>query len=210
MVKHAFMPKTSSEHAVHDLYSYLNIRYPDEIDLDLVAEACHIEVIRETGRSRTMTHPDRSGWMLVQVDASLPGTEQRERLAHEIFHCLIHAGGQLQLPISFVELQESQAHAGAAHLLMPLWMLKSLFLPSNREGLIHYLADTFNVTLNFANRRVELIERRIMDQRVGKEIAASRIAEGREQYDWVLHQGNKTMLICRGKGIVKVIRDEYA
>lgn len=210
MLKEVLMPKTSSEHAVYDLYQYLNIRYPDEIDLDLVAEACHIEVIRQPGRSRTMTHPDRKGWMLVQVDALLPDREQRERLAHEIFHCLLHAGEQLQLPIPFVELQESQAKAGAAHLLMPLWMLNSLYLPSNREGLIHFLAETFKVTLDFSKRRVGLVERRLMDQRIRQEISASRIAEGREQYDWILHQDNRTLLIRRGKGIVKVFRDEYA
>ena len=210
MLKEVLMPKTSSEYAVYDLYQYLNIRYPDEIDLDLVAEACHIEVIRQYERSRTMTHPERRGWMLIQVDASLSDAEQRERLAHEIFHCLIHAGDQLQLPIPFVELQEAQAQAGAAHLLMPLWMLNSLYLPSNREGLIHFLADTFKVTLDFSKRRVGLIERRLMDQQIRQEIAASRIAERQVQYDWILHQDNRTLLIRRGKGIVKVFRDEYA
>lgn len=206
MLNQVLMPKTSSEHAVHHLYHYLNIRNPNDIDLDLLADACHIEVIRQPGRSRTMTHPDRRGWMLVQVDTSLPDAEQRERIAHEIFHCLIHAGGQLQLPISFVELQESQAQAGAAHLLMPLWMLNNLYLPSDREGLIHFLSDTFNVTLPFSRRRVELIERRLLDQKIGRTIAETKAAETRERYDWILRHEDKTIFLRRGVGVVRVIK----
>ncbi|MRG28790.1 ImmA/IrrE family metallo-endopeptidase [Laceyella tengchongensis] len=93
-------------------------------------------------------------------------------LAHEIFHCLIHVGNQLSMPVAFINLQENQARAGAAHLLMPLWMISELDFnmdSMDRIQLAHLLASTFNVSISFANERIKLIDRRIKELYINRD-----------------------------------------
>lgn len=160
-MKQLLSPRTWSEHGIFELYKQLNIQKPHEIDLELIAEFCQIEIMCSSGRTHIMTHPMRKGWMLICINSSLPEYEQREKIAHEIFHCLAHAGNQLTLPISFIKLQENQSKLGAAHLLMPLWMLTKYDFTMDRRYLVYTLSCTFRVPFSFTNKRLQLIENRI-------------------------------------------------
>lgn len=162
-MNHLLTPRTWSEHRIFNLYGYLNIREPHEIDFDMIADSCQIEIMRIPGhRSYTMDHPIRKGWKIVCINSSLPELEQREKIAHEVFHCLAHAGNQLTLPISFIKLQENQSKIGAAHLLMPLWMLSNFDFTTEPRHLIYTLSNTFRVSMAFTIKRLQLIRSRIL------------------------------------------------
>lgn len=163
-MKHLLTPRTWSEHAIFRLYKHLNIQEPHEIDLDLIAESCQIEIIRISGhRSYIMTHPMRKDWMIICINSLLPEQKQREKIAHEIFHYLAHAGNQLTLPISFIQLQENQSKIGAAHLLMPLWMLSNYDFLMEPNHLVYTLSSAFRVSVAFTRKRLQLIENRIKE-----------------------------------------------
>lgn len=169
MIKHLLSPRTWSEHAIFKLYKYLNINEPDQIDLERIAESCQIEVIRISGRSFITNHPIRSNWMLACINSASSEPEQREKIAHEIFHCLAHVGNQLTLPISFIKLQESQSKVGAAHLLMPLWMLTNFDLTMEPRNLVYTLSNTFRVSYSFTIQRLQLLQNRIKESRIQTE-----------------------------------------
>ena len=164
-MEHLLSPRTWTEHKIFELYRYLSIKAPHEIDLELIAESCQIEIISISGRSYITSHPIRKGWMLICIDSLLSELEQREKIAHEVFHCLAHEGNQLTLPPAFIKLQESQSKAGAAHLLMPLWMLTHYDFTMEPKFLVHTLSNTFRVSFTFTIKQLQLIQNRIKEEK---------------------------------------------
>lgn len=84
---------------------------------------------------------------IIVIDSRLSKIEQREQLAHEIAHILIHVGGQLVTEYSFVLQQEWQAERVSRTILIPRYLV-SKFL-SNGDSWVEmtkYLAMQFMVS----------------------------------------------------------------
>src|SRR5579875_2258678 len=101
---------------IDTLYRSFGIRHPHEIDLDAIAERLGIQV-RYLPHDSVLVRP--FGYPVLSVNRDEEPIAQREQLAHEIAHELLHCGSQLASPDSYISLQEEQARLCALYLLAP-------------------------------------------------------------------------------------------
>ncbi|MFD1675449.1 ImmA/IrrE family metallo-endopeptidase [Alicyclobacillus fodiniaquatilis] len=142
------------EKLLTNLYRTNNIRYPHEIQLDLIADNFHLTVLR-------LPIDAVAGSKLIIIDSRKPLQVQREQLAHEIGHRVLHNGSQTEMHPLFRKLQENQTQIFAMLALAPTYMLLN-FLPESPQYLEHqtaWLAEIFRVTYEFMERRLQLFER---------------------------------------------------
>lgn len=79
--------------------------------------------------------------------------------SHELFHLFYHVGRQESLKKSFVYLQEKQANYFAYHFCVPTFMLEKL-----EEVSIDVIMNLFNVDYDFALRRFEMYQSKIIER----------------------------------------------
>lgn len=145
---------TLLEDWIKEFYSRIGIYHPRQLDLHTVANRMGYSVVYQDMSSRF--YEDQ-----VIIDMKLLPQEQWQEFAHEVCHLERHAGNQLVMPQPFVELQEYQANLFAYHFCVPSFMLLKLAIPESNKQAIYFLANTFNVTLDFAEYRLELFKNRI-------------------------------------------------
>lgn len=135
-------------------YSRIGIYHPRQLDLHTIANRLGYSVIYRDISSRFYNDS-------VIIDVRLSPQEQWQEFAHEVCHLERHAGNQLAMPQPFVELQEYQANLFAYHFCVPTFMLLSLQIPENIKQAIYFIANTFFVTLEFAEHRLNLFWKKI-------------------------------------------------
>lgn len=86
-------------------------------------------------------------------------TKQKEwqTFGHEVGHYLRHHGNQLNMHPLFADLQEYQANYFAYHFCVPTFMLDNL-----KEVNADVIARDFNVEFEFALRRIEIYQNKLM------------------------------------------------
>ncbi len=82
------------------------------------------------------------------------------------------------LPESFVRFQKTKAEAFGLEFCIPTFMLLDLSLPQSRSDAIRYVSDTFTVTTPFAEKRLERIERRMINNHLLDQASAAIEAKG--------------------------------
>ncbi|GIP35500.1 hypothetical protein J2TS4_47100 [Paenibacillus sp. J2TS4] len=109
------------------------------------------------------SHIDRGlGMYSINIDSRLSSEQQWEDFLHELCHVLRHSGNQFLMPESFLEWQEQDANSFVPYAAIPFFMLKRMELPPHQNDLIDLLTATFKVTRKLAKKRVEQIQRRIL------------------------------------------------
>lgn len=83
-----------------------------------------------------------------------------EDFGHELCHVLKHAGNHFQMNKLFRELQEFQANQFMYHFCVPTFMLLQMELPQWRSQALATIAAVFRVTKEFADKRLDMFERR--------------------------------------------------
>ncbi|MFB5189035.1 ImmA/IrrE family metallo-endopeptidase [Alicyclobacillus fastidiosus] len=135
------------------LYQDLGIYTPGQIDFEYIASAIGIEIRFCPVGSKAFMKT-----RIAQVDSRLSAVEQRNELAHEIAHIILHSGSQLHLPKLFIELQERQANILAAELLAPMYMVKQLFesesMPNDERLAAIALSEVFHLTPPMGKARI--------------------------------------------------------
>lgn len=86
--------------------------------------------------------------------------QQWQKFGHEVCHYLIHCGQQLNMYYLFRDLQENQANYFAYHFCIPTFMLEDL-----KEVTVYEVMNLFNVEYEFAFKRLEMYERKIIHER---------------------------------------------
>ncbi|WP_406944525.1 ImmA/IrrE family metallo-endopeptidase [Halobacillus sp. SY10] len=99
-----------------------------------------------------------NGAVYIFINERLPENLQWIEFCHEFCHATQHYGDQMRLQKSFVEYQESKARNFAMHLSVPTLMLRRMHLPHNIIESSYMVADMFNVTPNYALRRLRHLE----------------------------------------------------
>ncbi|WP_436664197.1 ImmA/IrrE family metallo-endopeptidase [Alicyclobacillus acidoterrestris] len=134
-------------------YRAHNVRYPHEIQLDLFAERLGITVLR-------LPRPALCGSKRIVIDCRQPPEMQREQLAHELGHRILHSGRQPDMDPLFRGLQEEQTRLFAMYALVPTFMLAPLVsdTPQYYEHQCAYLASIFCVAYKFMRQRLNLFE----------------------------------------------------
>lgn len=152
--------QTQLEDIIQSLYVERGILSPADLGIENVAERFNI-------RLEYMNNaPDRSLWndkkAIIFLNPNRPNDMLREVFFHELCHPLGHYGMQSKMNNDlFRELQEIQAGQFQLYAALPFFMIQELDLSINKQEMVMQLTETFNVTLNMANKRVDQIERRI-------------------------------------------------
>lgn len=147
--------QTWLEDMVYNLLRYHGYEQPEDINLLEICRTFNTEVWFIQGRSRSFPHPRRAGWFVIQIDSTLSEEEQREKIAHELGHLILHCGAQPGLPELMICMQESQTNHFAEHLLVPFYMFDRLFYQVNRYEAPKYIARLFCVTEKIARQRFD-------------------------------------------------------
>lgn len=138
---------TLLEDSVKYLYNDLGIYSPDQLDMMEIAEYLGIKVYFLDISSRVYKKE-------IIIDSRLSPEQQWEDFGHELCHLLLQYGNQiLYLNNLFLEYQERKANNFALHFCVPTFILLKYEIANIPEG-IHFITNTFNVTQEFAQKRL--------------------------------------------------------
>lgn len=133
------------------------IEHPYEIDIETIIDINYrnIKVFYADQDSKVIM---KKNMAIIIVDNRLEYKKQREELAEEFCHVLLHCGNQINYKHNIIlDKQEQQAKRMSAYLLCPLFILKTLSIPIDTYCTIQELADIFNVSYEFMKYRLKLI-----------------------------------------------------
>lgn len=139
---------THLEDFIQELYRKMSISRPSQLSIAKIAKRLNINVYFSDFSYRSDNN--------IIIKRS---TRQKEwqLFGHEVCHYLKHCGSQLDMNSLFIDLQEYQANHFAYHFCVPTFMLEDL-----KEVNIHDVMDLFNVEYDFALKRIEMYERKII------------------------------------------------
>jgi Zn-dependent peptidase ImmA (M78 family) len=181
MLELQYYRPTPLESAIVDFYRKNHIKSPQDIDLEMFAYEQNIWIHYADRHSDSFEF--KQGYSIV-IDNRLPWEQQRVELAHELGHCLLHAGRQELMQYDFRVMQEWQADRFAAYALAPTFMIENCWIEaSSREQMVSELAYHFNVTEPFMDVRLHMLEQRMQTLAAEAQLAAA-IAEDRATYDY--------------------------
>lgn len=142
---------THLEDYVYKLCLELSITKPFHLDMDDIANKLRLQI-----------HYGKSGLRLGNEIKIIPSTPAREwvMFSHELGHFLFHVGNQLLMHPLFKQLQEYQADRFAYHFCVPTFMLEDL-----EEVTVYKIMNLFNVEYDFALRRLEMYQNKIINRR---------------------------------------------
>jgi Zn-dependent peptidase ImmA (M78 family) len=88
--------------------------------------------------------------------------EQWEDFGHELAHILWHGGNQIEMPDTLARFQEVKANNFALQFCVPTFMLLDLVIPHNLNEAVFFIMETFNVTGDFARKKLMHLERQLI------------------------------------------------
>lgn len=140
---------TLLEDWIENFYIQIDIHYPSQLCLESIARKLGIFVAFRKITSRIYED-------IIIIDNRLNIKQQWEEFAHEICHFYRQDGNQLIMHKEFLELQEAKAENFALHFCVPTFMLLNYEITNYcdlTDG-IPFVMETFNVTEDFAKRRL--------------------------------------------------------
>jgi Zn-dependent peptidase ImmA (M78 family) len=143
---------TPLEQEIKELYHSYHIYRPDQIDMQDVADKMGIWLHSLPLRSKAVS---RKGLNSIIIDCRKTEPEQWEEFGHEVSHLKYHAGNQLWIREDLIDYQETKANNFARHFCVPTFMLLDSGLPATWAEAMLFVMETFNVTENFARKRLE-------------------------------------------------------
>lgn len=150
---------TPLEQWVEALYDQHGISTPAQLSMTNLAAKLHIWIYTMDMSSMAI---EKDGLFSINVDRRLSVKEQWEDFLHELCHVLRHSGNQMIMPDRYVGWQEQDASAFQLYAAIPLPMLKKLSLPEQKNEMIAFLTEEFQVTYRLAKERIEQIQRRVL------------------------------------------------
>lgn len=146
------MHYTHLEDYIYDLYKSLSITEPNQLIKEDIAEKLKLDISYQ-----------RSGFRFNGNITLIKSTKQKEwqMFAHELCHKLAHVGNQLNMHYLFRDLQECQANYFSYHFCVPTFMLQNL-----KEVTVYDIMDLFNVEYDFALRRFEMYQSKLLERKI--------------------------------------------
>ena len=136
------------EDYIYSLYAKIGIYHPHQLNIEDIANRLGMQVFYMPHKSMYING-------VFFLDSRTTATNQWQSFCHELCHALLHAGDQLNMPPPFRNYQEWQADSFALHACVPTSMLIDMELPRNQKNAIWEIQKTFNVTCEFAEKRLE-------------------------------------------------------
>jgi Zn-dependent peptidase ImmA (M78 family) len=150
---------TPLEEEIENMYLSWGIHQPDQIELFAIADKLDIWIHIADFPSQAC---ERDGLLSIILDIYKSEKEHWEDFGHELAHILFHAGNQLEMPDSLSRFQEVKANNFALQFCVPTFMLLNLVLPPTWNEAVFFIMDTFNVTEDFAQKKLMHFERQIL------------------------------------------------
>ncbi|HEY4390731.1 MAG TPA: ImmA/IrrE family metallo-endopeptidase [Paenibacillus sp.] len=169
----SYYQETPLEQWISTDYMSHGIMLPDQLDIDHIAEAFGVELIYEACPSFS-DNEDK----VIFINKQTQELSARLVFFHELCHVLRHAGDQRRMPPLFKNAQETEAEQFVLYAAMPFYMLARLNIPDQHYDAIPFIAEQFHVTLELAERRLDQVQRRVLQ---GTLIAAAREADRKQQ-----------------------------
>lgn len=138
---------THLEDYIYKLFQSIGITRPDQLDMFKIAALLGVEINYRKNIFRLGNE------IILNKNNTL--SEQWMDFGHELCHTLRHRGLQLNMNPLYVELQEWKADNFMYHFCVPTFMLENLKLPHTRNETIGLIAKEFNVSIEFAEGRLD-------------------------------------------------------
>lgn len=139
----------TTEEFIKALYRNINVTEPQHLQPAEIVERLSLSVAYLPVRS---TRVDNH----IFLDIRLSTKEQWQEFGHELCHALWHHDNQFHLTRSYIDYQETQAKKFSYYACVPTCMLMKLDLSNDFQEAIRKISRTFNVTSEFAQKRLEL------------------------------------------------------
>ena len=150
------MNHTQLEEYVHQLYSSVAIRTPENINMFDIAKKLNIRLYLWDECSESSRY---KGVYRIFLDKRLETCKQWSEFAQQLCCVLKKAGTQLEIsPLSYALTQISANHF-TYHFCIPTFMLKKLSLPKEKRQAVAYVSKVFNVEAELAESRLAQWER---------------------------------------------------
>jgi len=153
---------------INKIYKDNGIFYPEDMDIERIADIFGIEVHYYDGRPFADWKENEYSYVILNAFMALD--QKRAAFFHEVCHPLKHIGQQRNMPSSFKELQETQANLFQLYASMPFYMIeeytKDVYSWTAFEK---NLAEAFCLPLSLVKRRIEQIKNRIYWAQIDQE-----------------------------------------
>ncbi|WP_368657667.1 ImmA/IrrE family metallo-endopeptidase [Metabacillus halosaccharovorans] len=161
---------TRLEQKIKEIYYELGIYLPHEIDPYHIANEYNVWIyfhdnVSEVYKRREGTEDLYS----MYLDERLSLQEQWQDFCHEFGHVVEHVGNQDKLRKPFKKLQERQANNFMYHFAVPTFMLLNYELANYHGDGITFIIEKFNVTREFAFKRLEMFRRQLNQVQMDKQ-----------------------------------------
>lgn len=160
---------TEIELWISQIYQKNGIRYASDMDIDHIADIFNASV-RVTKDETRVLYDDH--FCLIFLHAYFREEQKREAFFHELCHPIMHVGNQHRLPAGLMQLQEIQAANFQLYAAMPAYMLEEFMDIKYKHTFIKVLSGEFKLPLGFVQKRIDQIERRILQERMDQEFIA--------------------------------------
>lgn len=150
---------TPLEEEIKKMYLSWGIQHPFQIDLFKIADKLDIWIHIADFESQAC---ERNGLMSIVLDIFKSESEQWEDFGHELKHILHDAGNQLEVSDAFANYQEVKANNFALQFCVPTFMILESGLPPSWNEAILFIMETFNVTEDFARKKLLHFERQVV------------------------------------------------
>ena len=140
------------ERYVYNLYKSIQVTHPEQLKLKSIASELGVSVLYGS-----ISFSFNNVVILEKTNKQM----EWQTFGHELCHVLRHVGNQLNMHYLFVQLQEWQADYFAYHFCVPTFMLNDF-----KEVTINVIANNFNVEYDFAIRRFEMYQSKILSKGV--------------------------------------------
>ncbi|MDR9857836.1 ImmA/IrrE family metallo-endopeptidase [Paenibacillus sp. VCA1] len=154
-MRYPYYAETILEEFISELYINNGIVEAKDLEIPIIADTFNIEVFFDNCISCSDNEK-----RVIFIDKRLKEHEQRTVFFHELCHVLRHSGDQRSLPQLFTQGQELEADHFMMYAAVPFFMVKKLPIPNRRGEAIKYISKKFHVSIEFAEKRLNQIQRR--------------------------------------------------
>lgn len=143
-----------TEKYIQQFYKSINVSDPLLLTIELVIEHLDLEVMYWPHSSAIAIHGDR---YIVFLNDNLSMQRQWQEFGHEMYHYFYDETNYDLLKETYAIYGESKADYFAYHFCVPTFMLMQL-----KEVSIDVITRLFNVEFDFALRRLEMYQGKLM------------------------------------------------
>ena len=146
-----------TESFVTKFYQSININFPSELSILCIAEKLDLEVHFWNFGSAIA---ERKGIYKIFINNNLNARQQWQEFGHEMSHYFFDQQDKKLMFSSFIDYRETKADYFAYHFCVPTFMLQQF-----KEVSVYDVMELFNVEFDFALRRLEMYQSKLITRR---------------------------------------------